>query len=319
VVPQIKERCGLMDKIREAPVAGTGLHEWILSTSRQLLMEGYDRETVSKLMVSRAEGKGRRIEGEIRDAVEGAVKWLAEHPDYQGGKKALEYTPPICHDWLGSGYLDRRDNRPEYNEADRELISNVLVSLKPLKLKGSGSFNWWKLFADIDFNVCLCQEVWNMDTRPLSEWLGYGDLREYQYMVPSPMHDAGRGKKFKCDKNTSKRLWQIIEFDSGTREDQLKLLKFLSRYEDWPLGMIVFSGGKSLHGWFGAYEKTEYDIRTFFLEATKLGADRMMRIPSQYCRVPNGTNYKTRRKQQVIYWDEEVINAQSEIVKKDLL
>jgi hypothetical protein len=187
-----------------------------------------------------------------------------------------------------------------------------------LKLGDSEQFDWWKLFAGIDFYICLANEVWEMETRRLSEWLEIG-VNGFQYMVPSPMFNGGIGKEFKNDRNTSKRMWQIVEFDSGSRMDQLKLLRWLEQFEGWQIGMVVFSGGKSLHGWFPVYNKTEYDIRTFFIQATLIGADRMMRIPSQYCRVPNGTNHKTRKKQEVIYWREEVIREQTEIVREDLL
>jgi hypothetical protein len=310
-----------MSRIMEAPVAGSGLHEWILGSSRQLLIEGYDPDEVVRIMIEKAEGKGRKVEGEIQDAVNGAVKWLAEHPDCRqgkGGRRRQEYEPQICHEWLGSGLLDRRDNRPEYSQADSRKIAAILATNKAKSVRGSKGFDWWKLYAGVDFYICLCQQVWAMETRRLSEWLELG-VSGFQYMVTSPMFQGGMGSRFKCDKNTSKRMWLIIEFDAGSREDQLKLLAWLERFEGWQLGMIVWSGGKSLHGWFPVYNKGEYEIRTFFVEATKIGADRMMRIPSQYCRVPNGLNMKTRRQQEVLYWKEAVVQEQAEIVRKDLL
>lgn len=123
----------------------------------------------------------------------------------------------------------------------------------------------------------------------------------------------------KTDENAGERFWLIIEFDSGTLEDQSKLLWWLSRIgEEWELALIVYSGGKSLHGWFSCVGREERgEIFKFFRLATTLGCDKMMRSSVQYTRVPLGTNQKTGQRQSILHWSEEAISEHQRKVKEN--
>ena len=52
--------------------------------------------------------------------------------------------------------------------------------------------------------------------------------------------------------------------------------------------LVVFSGNKSLQGWFVCGNYSEEDLKTFFTGAVKFGADRRLRLASQFCRMPDG-------------------------------
>jgi hypothetical protein len=311
-------------KLSEAPRAGTGLHDWILATSRELLLSGYSKEDALRLMVERSTGKGREVSREISDALDGAAQWIENEGVIIGGYrnhnpvnrweeiqyKIANYSPAIVP----------KDKRPEYYEVDPRLREKAIgYQIKPEGAKGY--FKWSKLFCIDALNLCVTRIAKRpyFVIRPLSEWKT-SELAEFGYMVPSPMFKAGEGfSGIKNDCNTSKRMYQIIEFDSGTLEEQWYLLGYLEETQDMPLAMVVFSGNKSLHGFFACYHLDEYEIRTFFLAATKLGADRSHRIPSQLCRVPQGWNYKTKQRQDVLYWNQEIIELHNEIIRKDLL
>jgi hypothetical protein len=139
-----------------------------------------------------------------------------------------------------------------------------------------------------------------------------------QYIVPNYFRECGKGKGRRNDLNIGERLYVVVEFDKGRPNDQLRLLAYLSR-NGFQLIMIVYSGGKSLHGWFTCYGVSEYRIRTFCRLAKKLGADQTTRSPSQWVRMPNGWNYKNRRKQKVLYYDAEGLGNQYILVREELL
>jgi hypothetical protein len=54
------------------------------------------------------------------------------------------------------------------------------------------------------------------------------------------------------------------------------------------LALVVFSGNKSLQGWFYVAGKTDLELRPFFNLAVTLGADRAMWNRHQLCRMPGG-------------------------------
>jgi hypothetical protein len=87
--------------------------------------------------------------------------------------------------------------------------------------------------------------------------------------------------------NTGPRRFLIIEFDRGTLDQQAALIWHLAGYA--PLALVVFSGSKSLHGWFFCDGQPEDKLKRFFDYAHSLGADSRMWIRSQFGRMPEGT------------------------------
>jgi len=85
--------------------------------------------------------------------------------------------------------------------------------------------------------------------------------------------------------NTGPRQNIVVEFDDGaTLDEQAARHIWLSEYRK--LRMVVFSGSKSLHGWYEA--QGEAEDRKFFEEAVRLGADPKTWLKSQFVRLPNG-------------------------------
>src|SRR5205807_578538 len=56
--------------------------------------------------------------------------------------------------------------------------------------------------------------------------------------------------------NTGPRRFLVIEFDKGTLDQQAALLFHLSKFAP-SLALVVFSGSRSLHGWFYCANQTE--------------------------------------------------------------
>lgn len=137
--------------------------------------------------------------------------------------------------------------------------------------------------------VCVGQGVAKFETAPLSAFRG--QLNLWEFVVPNAM-SALEGKR-KSDgelsahtlDNTGPRQNIVVEFDDGASfDEQAARHIWLSEFRS--LRMVVFSGSKSLHGWYQA--TNEADDRKFMEEAVRLGADSKTWLRSQFVRLPNG-------------------------------
>jgi hypothetical protein len=137
--------------------------------------------------------------------------------------------------------------------------------------------------------VCVGMGVSKFETARLSEFTG--QLHLWEFIVPNAM-SALEGKR-KSDgelsahtlDNTGPRQNIVVEFDDGaTPDEQAARHIWLSEYRK--LRMVVFSGSKSLHGWYQARDEAE--DRKFMEEAVRLGGDPKTWLKSQFVRLPNG-------------------------------
>ena len=151
-------------------------------------------------------------------------------------------------------------------------------------------------------------------TTPLSKWNNKRVTRS-PFIVPNPMKNskgmttAGNPSP-KCNDNILRREHIVVEFDSVSCKDrQLGILSYLNDYA--PLKMVLFSGGKSIHGWFYCgCDEGQASWQQFFIIACFFGADRAMATESQYCRMPNVIR-DNGKKQRLLYLDAELNDANS--------
>lgn len=141
-----------------------------------------------------------------------------------------------------------------------------------------------------------------------------GRLAKYPHILPSPMlakaspTTAGKLSP-RAKENVATRRFLVVEFDPQKWEAldmgqqaafgddasyyakqldrQSALLHHLSQFA--PLALVVFSGSKSLHGWFYCEGTDEGLARRFFEYAVALGADRQLWTVNQLVRMPDGT------------------------------
>ena len=133
-----------------------------------------------------------------------------------------------------------------------------------------------------------------------------------QFIVPSPMTaregitQTGKPSP-NTNGNTGPRRFLVIEFDfnhEASAADALLveigarhglhhgrdlcacLLRHLAAFA--PLAMVVWSGGKSLQGWFPVIGASEEKLHRLFQYACLIGADRATWTPSQFIRLPYG-------------------------------
>lgn len=137
--------------------------------------------------------------------------------------------------------------------------------------------------------LCCGRSQSDFDTRRREEWRG--ELAQLQFIVPSAM-TAVVGKTQEGHKskhtlsNTGARRYLVCEFDAGTIDQHAAILLHLARYG--PLVCAVFSGKKSLHGWFYVLDQPDEKVLKFFRYAVSLGADPMTWTRSQFVRMPDG-------------------------------
>jgi hypothetical protein len=174
--------------------------------------------------------------------------------------------------------------------------------------------------------LCCGWTRYRFDTRHRNRWYKLNDL---QFIVPSPMTARqGRTREQRLSphalSNTGIRRFLIVEFDfdeAKSREEaqlvenlrsqgrdvrDLCAALLLHLAEKAPLALAVYSGGKSLHGWFYCAGVREETVSWFFGYAVSLGADRAYWNRSQFARMPDGLRENGRR-QAVYFLNPEVI------------
>jgi hypothetical protein len=164
------------------------------------------------------------------------------------------------------------------------------------------------------------------ETRARRHWYKLHDL---QFIAPNPMA-APQGLtqqhrlSYHALSNTGPRRFLIVEFDfdasnsvegarllgrlatEGRDVRDLCAALLLHLAEKAPLALAVYSGGKSLHGWFYCAGVEEQKVWRFFRYAISLGADRANWTRSQFARMPDGLRENGKR-QTVYFFNPEVV------------
>ena len=283
------------DLLGACPTAGAGVHNWLFRCARVLHRFYPDRLELANLLGAAAAGCGRQIpEREILQAVDNSRKcaWQPKQRD--------SFTQP--------------KRTPKWPQADQERIEAItkdgpglvdLWEMSPLRLEDNESHAEEIIDALFPNNPLLCVGSSNsdFDTKPRAEWKG--ELARAELIVPSPMSgligltQEGNVSAHSLN-NTGPRRFLVIEFDEGPVDRHAALLWRLKKIG--PLVLAVFSGNKSLHGWFHCQGEPEDKLHGFMKLAVSLGADKATWTRSQFVRLPEGTR-KDGRRQRAFYYD----------------
>lgn len=296
----------LREKLAHPPVSGTGLHAWLFSVARQLHAH-MPPAAVGAALAAATAGADRVVtEREIRDAVNNshAVRWTRRAP-------GLSDVAPDA-----SGRPDRMAVRRHVAESrwpslDANLRDCVVSEARANGVCGHadlhgmvGGAEWEDWTADDWLDVLFPSAEWlclakdhpaTARTRRREKW-SWGPADDCGLIVPAPMTGpSGRGLdgrvSHRCLANTGPRRWLVIEFDAGSREEQVGLhwsLREVAVAMKWPLlCLMLSSGGKSVHGWYGPVESEE-QARALMEFAVLLGADPATWNRCQLVRLPAG-------------------------------
>lgn len=161
----------------------------------------------------------------------------------------------------------------------------AMSTLKPAAMSSGAIID--ELFAP-DALLCMASSLDDARTEQREFFRGSEGGR--QFIVPNPMSGKfglttdGKTSR-RCLANTGPLTYQVVEFDQGTLDEQAKIHLHLSRFAK--LRLIVFSGNKSLHGWYDARSMDPEILVRFRRYAAALGADKATFTLCQLVRTPN--------------------------------
>jgi hypothetical protein len=280
------------DLLSSPPKRGQGLNNWLFRIAR-VLHPYRERSEIVTLLRAATTGESLKA-GEIERAVDNSasVAWQpGQHPTPcpQAWPKIIQEKRKALIASTG-GLADLRENSPiHYKDAEphTEEIIDRLFPGNPLLCCGSSNSNF--------------------NTRPREDWRG--SLLRLQLIVPSPMSAlTGKTKDGRTSahtlENTGPRRFLVVEQDSGTADEQARVLLHLASKA--PLALAVHSGRHSIHGWFYCHGQPEERLRTFMRHAVEIGADPATWTRSQFVRMPDGTRQNGAR-QAVYYFNPEVL------------
>jgi hypothetical protein len=159
------------------------------------------------------------------------------------------------------------------------------------------------LFPDNPW-LCCGLSVREFETRRREDWRGL--LSQLSLIVPSPaisktgLTQEGYESEH-CLEQFPVRKYVAVEFDAERDKDvQASILLWLAK--QWPLRLVVDSAGKSLHGWFDSDGTDEGNLKSYFNDLVRLGADPRTYTRSQFVRLPDGTRDNSKR-QSILYFN----------------
>jgi hypothetical protein len=187
---------------------------------------------------------------------------------------------------------------PQWPMMDARRIAKItknaeggLKSLQASSDKTSGPFTTGEiidqLFQPTDL-LCLAKCLSGAVTEKRETFRG--KEHEFQFIVPNAMSAKsglttdGRISS-RCLANVGPLTYQVVEFDQGTLDEQAKIHLHLA--DMVRLRLVVFSGSKSLHGWYDMRSLPEERVNDFRYYVATLGADKATFTPFQLVRTPN--------------------------------
>lgn len=262
------------------------LHRDLFTSANYLIEEGREEHQIYEFMRKACDKVNERFvsDREIKSAIRCAYK-------YKKGEISTESFLRPEPDF-------QRQVRDYYSDIDLMGYARS-VGAKTIQ---NPSYYIETLFEEHEL-ICFGLEMNRPLTISRQEALANVDNYAIPYVVPSPM-TAPTGKSeegvesARTKENTGRRRYLVVEFDYSDKPHQLAYHYWLNSVI--PCEFIVFSGGKSFHGWYKVEQYSEQNTRNFFNYAVMLGADRVTWSKCQLCRLPAGFNLKHKTKQTVI-------------------
>jgi len=285
-----EQNLGMHIKQGNCPRTGNGVNEWINKRVVHLLRSRIKPNKVMVLVLRETRNCGRNTTQDIQHSIETwfAAKRQGVKLDFEGGRMGFENK---VNKQLQSKILE------EYYKYDAEFWRNSSSPDRPIDAL-------YEMFGDQMIVIGRSQQ--HAELIRFSE-LTDVNLSTYQFVVPNPANKENGFTKFgklshRCLDMIPTRWYLPIEFDSKdlSLDGQCKIHYHLAKQRE--LRMLVYSGGKSVHGWYYVNGIPEEDNRKFMQYAISVGADLMMWTRCQWTRIPGGINMKTGKQQEMIYF-----------------
>ena len=296
-----------MISIPECPDEGQGVNNWTIRVAHKLRRDGYNASEANEIIHERTSRSDNFVaEAEISRAIETVYK-----------KRSRPNAANM---------------KPKWPQTSSNTINEILA--KPMSLEEFNASSPSDLAVDtreaLDIlfpgNPLLCLGSRNdrVMTRLKSDW--NKDVFRKQLIVPNTMSakegmtQTGRLSS-RCLDNTGPRRFLVMEQDPPRWKDLEESAKEINVSEEayqatqlanqgtilyhlnqfMPLACAVFSGNRSLHGWFYVEDVPEAERIRFFRYCIQLGADPAMWTKCQLTRLPGGYRTPGSQHQKIHY------------------
>ena len=308
-------KCGKLDivDLRDYPVNGIHQHHMILANYCK--GRGASEEEALDLLYGKYKQKPQRRglnSREIENAVTKAYS-SSNRLSYDG-LRGISHISPMFEKTSDESFWNTRMplpnvevNRSAIQRAIRETPWNMLEMHESAQLNVSECNSMEIIQLLFEPHELICSgTVKSFKTLTTKDWLSHqlGDQ-----IVPNPSrvrvgHNMTGNPSAHCRDATGRRKYLIVESDDEklSLDEKASVLRFLQMVVGAELAMVVYSGGKSLHGWFRSSGNQQTDWE-FMKLACKLGADPRMWLPEQLARTPNAIRSKTQTVQKCLYID----------------
>jgi hypothetical protein len=300
--------------IAPTPSQGQGVHKWLIKSARIMHENGLPADEITRrLTTATAHMKRKNKTDEIAKTVRTVTGTDAPTPGVNGGGAwpdheneridsiVLAGAPHLYDAW------EQSPRRFDDGNSHCEEIIDIAFPGDPL--------------------LCVGLDNYKFATRRREVWRGH--LHRFPLIVPNPQlsvygHTADGKISEHTKEATARPIYQVSEFDFEELDDDGNETVWTPSVRRWkaagltiadacaalifvlaqllPLFLIVFSGGKSLHGWFLVQHLAKEAIRAFMEEAVKLGACHSTATKSQFIRMPDGRRQNGAR-QTVFYFN----------------
>lgn len=219
------------------------------------------------------------------------------------------------------GYLPRNESggnpikQGDFPKKSEAAVAGALADYEPI-CTGQKVADWREAL-DCLFNpgdlACIGIGAHRAEIQPLPT---ARDLAEYELICANPMKaafgiKANGEQSVRCQNNVATRRHLVVEFDTEPDlKNQARLHSCLSSVV--PAVAIVWSGGKSLHGWYNVENMSLVEQSAFFSKACFLGADPSLWDICKWVRLPGGKRAESGKRQPVLYLDEASGASQSD-------
>lgn len=326
------------------PTAGSGVHEYLFSVSRNLYAH-LPESQIESLLRAKLANCGRNVpDRELKAAVHNAARFAWRPKPGTSAYRAIQTKAPerltaLCAAATANAAPPAAPKpKPDYAKIER--LQADMLGLPDLCESSPVSFDTpnTEYFIDQLFPgdpfLCCGESAFKFNTLPRELWRD--QLHDMAFIVPSPMLAlTGKTQEGKesahCLANTGPRRFLVIEFDFSefgrdgkTETPWAPMLRRLKKHRHLtvqdicanlllrlgrvrPMVMAVSSGGKSVHGWWYCAGHPEEKTKQFHDYAITLGADPATWRRSQFVRMPDGTR-ENGKPQTVLYFNPSALS-----------
>jgi hypothetical protein len=287
------------------PAPGGGCHCSLLGVANYGVMAGLEQQQIVDDIRKHIPPGNRDVpDQEIRDAVEKAWNDLKD-----GMEHDRKLITPVCS-------IDADRLMQQLLQAGRNVTMETLLDISPvpIPLSDDGITSHTGLIFDelyTDDEHLYVGDQMGQTVRTVNEWkLEAGQLGPY--IIPNPLTgEQGKTKtgknSFRADSCVAKFRFAVVEFDNMSLENQCRFWGAV----DLPIAALIFSGGKSIHGWIrvdckDVVEWNEQVENTLFAQFLKpMGVDASCRNEARLSRLPGVFRQDKQEWQLLVYLSPE--------------